>query len=130
MAMLVACYGRARYARSFCFGKASRETMRLSRARPDVVPPYFYTFVFSLAKLLGGPLLLPLGMLLLRVALILFVGSGLLGCRHVAPYERAKLAHHTMQMSSPSGPGEEHMFAVHEGANGGSGAGGGGCGCN
>lgn len=54
----------------------------------------------------------------------------LAGCKHVAPYERAKLAHPTMGASSPSGVAEEHMYAVHEGAVGGGAAGESGCGCN
>ena len=50
-------------------------------------------------------------------------------CTHVAPYQRGKLAHPTMTME-PSGPGADHMHAIHEGASGGGGAAEGGCGCN
>lgn len=51
-------------------------------------------------------------------------------CVHVKPYERAKLAHPTMAAGSMSGPGEEHMYGVHEGATGGSDGAESGCGCN
>jgi hypothetical protein len=54
----------------------------------------------------------------------------LIGCRHVAPYERQKLAHPTMGTQSPAGVAEEHMYAVHEGAAGGGAAAESGCGCN
>ena len=40
-------------------------------------------------------------------------------CTHVQPWERGKLAHPTMATSSFSGPAEEHVYAVHEGAAGG-----------
>lgn len=55
---------------------------------------------------------------------------GLAGCRHVAPYERQKLAHPTMNTSSPAGAAEQHMYAVQEGAVGGGAAAESGCGCN
>jgi Domain of unknown function (DUF4266) len=54
----------------------------------------------------------------------------LAGCTHVKAYQRGKLAHPTMTTSGMSGPGEEHMYSVQEGATGGDTAGGGGCGCN
>jgi hypothetical protein len=50
-------------------------------------------------------------------------------CAHVKPWERGKLAHYTM-VNDMSGPAEEHVHAVHEGAVGGSAAAGSGCGCN
>jgi hypothetical protein len=56
--------------------------------------------------------------------------ASLAGCRHVAPYERAKLAHPTMGTASVAGVAEEHMYAVHEGATGGGAAAESGCGCN
>ena len=56
--------------------------------------------------------------------------ASLSGCRHVAPYERAKLAHPTMGTQSPAGVAEEHLYAVHEGATGGGAAAESGCGCN
>lgn len=61
----------------------------------------------------------------LVVALLL-----LSGCRHVAPYQRQKLAHPTMSTASPAGAAEQHMYAVQEGAIGGGAAAESGCGCN
>jgi hypothetical protein len=61
----------------------------------------------------------------LMIALLLATTA----CTHVAPYQRGKLAHHTM-VDDPTGVAQEHVYAVQEGAVGGSGAGGGGCGCN
>jgi hypothetical protein len=52
------------------------------------------------------------------------------GCRHVAPYERAKLAHPTMGTAEATGVAEDHMYAVHEGATGGGASAESGCGCN
>lgn len=65
--------------------------------------------------------------LLLVAALSLFFSTG---CTRVAPYERGVLARPTMAPGQLAGPGEEHVFDVHEGATGGGSAGGGGCGCN
>jgi hypothetical protein len=52
------------------------------------------------------------------------------GCSHVAPFERAKLAHPTMTAADLAGPGESHTRAVLEGATGGSIGAESGCGCN
>lgn len=52
------------------------------------------------------------------------------GCTHVAPYQRAKLAHPTMATTDLAGPGEAHVRAVHEGATGGTVGAESGCGCN
>jgi hypothetical protein len=52
------------------------------------------------------------------------------GCTHVAPYERGKLAHPTMNDAVAAGPAAEHVYAVHEGATGGGGVAESGCGCN
>jgi hypothetical protein len=52
------------------------------------------------------------------------------GCTHVAPYERGKLAHPTMNDAVAAGPAAEHVYSVHEGAMGGGSVGGAGCGCN
>jgi hypothetical protein len=60
------------------------------------------------------------------VALLVAVAS----CSHVAPYEREKLAHPTMQTSDVAGPAETHVRGVHEGAIGGGEAAESGCGCN
>ena len=51
------------------------------------------------------------------------------GCSHVAPYERAKIAHPTMTAGDLAGPGESHLRAVLEGATGGSLGAESGCGC-
>jgi len=52
------------------------------------------------------------------------------GCSHVAPYERAKIAHPTMVAGDLAGTGESHVRAVLEGATGGSIGAESGCGCN
>jgi hypothetical protein len=51
-------------------------------------------------------------------------------CSHVAPYERAKIAHPTMSAGDLAGTGESHVRAVLEGATGGSIGAESGCGCN
>jgi hypothetical protein len=51
------------------------------------------------------------------------------GCAHVEPWERGKLAHPTMTMEGV-GPAQEHVYAVQEGAVGGGAAAESGCGCN
>jgi hypothetical protein len=51
-------------------------------------------------------------------------------CSHVAPYERAKIAHPTMTAGDLVGTGESHVRAVLEGATGGSIGAESGCGCN
>lgn len=64
---------------------------------------------------------------LLTIALFAVFASG---CQHTKAYERAKLAHPTMVTSSFSGPAEEHMYSVQEGATGGGASAESGCGCN
>ncbi len=56
--------------------------------------------------------------------------ASLSACVHVKPWQRGKLAHHTMATSSFAGPAEEHLYAVQEGAAGGGAAAESGCGCN
>jgi hypothetical protein len=51
-------------------------------------------------------------------------------CSHVAPYERAKIAHPTMTAGDLAGTGESHVRSVLEGATGGSIGAESGCGCN
>ena len=51
-------------------------------------------------------------------------------CTHVAPYDRAKLAHPTMTSAVLEGPAAGHVRAVHEGAAGGGSVAESGCGCN
>ena len=64
------------------------------------------------------------------VILIAAAVSSSAGCRHVRPWERGKLAHPTMVGPNLSGPAEEHVYAVHEGAVGGGATAESGCGCN
>jgi hypothetical protein len=52
------------------------------------------------------------------------------GCARVRPWERGKLAHPTMLLGDQTRPGESHVYAIHEGAVGGSTSVEGGCGCN
>ncbi len=63
------------------------------------------------------------------VALLAMAALPQVACVHVQPWERGKLAHHTM-VDDLAGPAEEHVHAVHEGAVGGGTGAGGGCGCN
>jgi hypothetical protein len=51
-------------------------------------------------------------------------------CTHVAPYERAHLAHPAMTASDLEGPAAGHVHGVHEGATGGGSLAESGCGCN
>lgn len=51
-------------------------------------------------------------------------------CADVAPYQRGKLAHPTMEPGDAHSLGQEHMQAVHEGAIGGGVSATSGCGCN
>jgi hypothetical protein len=66
--------------------------------------------------------------------LVAIVLSGLAvasaGCAHVAPWERAKIAHPTMTAGDLAGAGESHVRAVLEGATGGTIGAESGCGCN
>jgi hypothetical protein len=65
----------------------------------------------------------------LRSLLVIVVLSATSGCAHVKPYERGKLAHHSMT-SELEGPATAHTLAVHEGATGGGSLAESGCGCN
>jgi hypothetical protein len=63
--------------------------------------------------------------------LVLSVGITLLsGCGKVAAYERGKLAHPTMEADAAASTGQDHVYAIHEGAMGGSVGIASGCGCN
>ncbi len=66
--------------------------------------------------------------LALTTALALLLAAS--ACTHVAPYDRAKLAHPTMADNDLDGPAAEHVRAVHEGATGGGSLAESGCGCN
>lgn len=64
-------------------------------------------------------------------AIALLAGCcGTFGCVRVPPYQRGLLAHPTMLLTSQSGPAEEHVYAIQEGAIGGGSGAEGGCGCN
>lgn len=52
------------------------------------------------------------------------------GCTRVAAYERGRLAHPSMSAELSMSAGEAHLYAVREGARGGSLGAGSGCGCN
>ncbi len=65
----------------------------------------------------------------MRVVFIGLLATTIFGCTHVASYERGKLAHRSMTTDETS-VAAEHVYAVHEGATGGSSVGGSGCGCN
>jgi hypothetical protein len=51
------------------------------------------------------------------------------GCTHVAPYDRGRLAHPTMTQPMGSAAAD-HLHAVQEGATGGGTVAESGCGCN
>jgi hypothetical protein len=63
-----------------------------------------------------------LGMLVLVVTL----GA----CASVAPYQRERLAHHSLLEEDYVGLAEQHVRSVQEGAIGGSQSAADGCGCN
>jgi hypothetical protein len=56
--------------------------------------------------------------------------AGLCGCSRVAAYERGRLAHPSMSARQRMGAGQAHLYAIREGARGGSLGAGSGCGCN
>jgi hypothetical protein len=64
---------------------------------------------------------------------VVMVVLGNAGCAAVQPWEKAQLAHETMQSAGPV-PGlvkiDNHVYFSKEAVRGGSGVGGGGCGCN
>ena len=63
-----------------------------------------------------------------RVALAL--STALPACANVAAYERGKLAHPTMAPSDGTSVAREHVYAIQEGAMGGTIGAASGCGCN
>ena len=65
-----------------------------------------------------------------QLLLVAALAFALAGCTHVRPWERGKLAHPTMVGPGVPGAAEEHVYAVQEGAVGGSGGAESGCGCN
>jgi hypothetical protein len=71
-----------------------------------------------------------MGARIVRTCLFILVLAGLVGCTHVAPYERGKLAHPMMTADDLAGPAAAHVIAVQEGATGGGSLSESGCGCN
>jgi hypothetical protein len=64
-------------------------------------------------------------LLLLMIVLMSFA----VGCTHVEPWQRSKLAYPTMTLDPVSGA-QEHVYSVQEGAVGGGAGVSSGCGCN
>jgi hypothetical protein len=60
----------------------------------------------------------------------LALATALGGCTRVAAYERGRLAHPSMSARQRMGAGQAHLYAIREGARGGSLGAGSGCGCN
>jgi hypothetical protein len=60
---------------------------------------------------------------------LVLVAAASMGCTHVAPYERGRLAN-PMMTADLEGPAAAHVYDVHEGATGGGSPTAGGCGCN
>ena len=56
--------------------------------------------------------------------------STMTACGKVAAYERGKLAHPTMAPGDGASTGQDHVYAIHEGALGGTIGVASGCGCN
>jgi hypothetical protein len=65
-----------------------------------------------------------------RLLLGLTLTAGSFGCSRVAAYERGRLAHPSMSARQRMGAGQAHLYAIREGARGGSLGAGSGCGCN
>jgi hypothetical protein len=66
----------------------------------------------------------------LFLAVAITAGVGSMGCSNVAAYQRGKLAHFTMRPSDASSVAQAHLYAIQEGATGGSVGAASGCGCN
>jgi len=69
-------------------------------------------------------------MIVHRGIVAILLASSVVSCAHVPAYDRARLAHPTMQTGYTESPGVLHMRAVHEGASGGDVGASSGCGCN
>jgi len=65
-------------------------------------------------------------------ALLVTLAAGVAGCSHVRPWQREHMARMQAQLqrTDANRAYEDHMWAVREGARGGTRAAGGGCGCN
>lgn len=64
------------------------------------------------------------------VVIVALTATLLAGCARVAPYERGRLAHPSMSAQQRTSAGQAHLYAIREGARGGSLGAGSGCGCN
>lgn len=69
-------------------------------------------------------------MRIVSLALLASIAASASACTHVAAYQRGRLAHPTMTTQALLGSGEAHVYAVTEGAIGGTGGASSGCGCN
>ena len=65
---------------------------------------------------------------LLLCCFVLVMLSG--GCANVAAYERGRLAHPTMAAEDGASAARDHVYAIQEGASGGTMGASSGCGCN
>ena len=66
----------------------------------------------------------------LRLVVLAVLATAVPACVHVAPYDRARLAHPMMTTEGLEGPATAHVLAVQEGATGGGSLSESGCGCN
>jgi hypothetical protein len=64
------------------------------------------------------------------VVLVALCGIGASGCGSVAVYERGHLAHRTMNPDDAASGAQAHIYAIQEGAVGGTVGVASGCGCN
>ena len=67
---------------------------------------------------------------LARQLALLAVLAALVGCTHVAPYEREAITRPDMTAAELAGPAQKHAVAVHEGATRSGAVAESGCGCN
>lgn len=65
-----------------------------------------------------------------KVRLVFMIALLSPACANVAAYERGKLAHPTMAPGDGTSVAREHVYAVQEGAMGGTMGAASGCGCN
>jgi hypothetical protein len=65
-----------------------------------------------------------------RACLALVLALILPACANVAAYERGKLAHPTMSPADATSVARDHVYAIQEGAVGGTMGAASGCGCN
>lgn len=67
-----------------------------------------------------------------RACVLTLLAGGVVGCGHVKPYERGRLAQPDMALAEDRDLdiGPDHALDYREGSAGGLGGNGGGCGCN